>query len=123
MHYQIDVDYKDEEFPWFYNVVRSLALLVTSYNFRVWFATNAHALAHLPAFLFSVTEDCFMVLAKLTIDTRVTKTVENGDLAHLIPKFRDAQMRFDKAIQRVKDCITYSTTDDIPKTRGEEAKA
>ena len=57
-----------------------------------------------------------MVLAKLTINTCVTKTVDSDQLDHLVPKFRDAQARFDKAIQRVKDCITYSTTDDIPTT-------
>jgi hypothetical protein len=116
MYFLIDVDYKPDELPWFYSIVHSLALLVTSYTFRVWFATNAHALTHLPALLFSVTEDCFMILAKLTIDNRVTKNVESGQLDNLVPKFRDVQARFDKAIQSVKDCITYSTTDDIPTT-------
>ena len=116
MYYLIDVDYKPDELPWFYGILRSLALLVTSYTFRVWFATNANALAHLPAFLFSVTEDCFMVLEKLTIDTRVTKNVKSGQLDYLVPKFREAQARFDKATQRVKDCITYSTTENIPTT-------
>ena len=87
-----DVRKAQEHRPYLYDVTQRIAKAITTKAFRAWSKEYRNAVPHLPAFIFTIFEDVFLLLAGIANDNTITRDIESVDLTKdLLKKFVKAE--------------------------------